>query len=97
MNIALDSTNGAIPVSFNIKNKKKFTGYTVKYQLSNVGLQCVKVLKPYSKNSFHTIGLFAASGSAIHFILYLDVKNIVMTHDKKKRRRKRNQSIFCFL
>lgn len=46
MNIALDSTNGAMPVSFNIKNKKKFTGYTVKYQLSNVGLQCLKALKP---------------------------------------------------
>ncbi|EFM6099354.1 hypothetical protein G9L14_000650, partial [Escherichia coli] len=66
MKIALESIKGTKPFSLKMKNKRKFIGYTVKYQLSNVGFQLLKALNPCAKNSFHIIGLFAESGSVIH-------------------------------
>jgi len=74
MKIAVDITIGVIPSSLNIINNKKLTGYTVKYQLSNVGVQCEKALNPISLNSLHIIGLLAASGSVIHLKLNCEVK-----------------------
>ena len=71
----VDSRRAISPSSPSNENTKKFTGYTVKYQLSTVGFQSWMAVIPLSNMCLHTMGLLTTSGSTGKYLVVIQTKN----------------------